>query len=198
MTDQSEIDVPSSWERFLLELELARNYFRPYLLFGGGTARNPLLDSLLPTLLYVRMAELLDDAFEVHLQNADLRVPKKFGNSFNGRIEFLEERGVLKDPGEVCRIKDRRNELAHEGNKQATWEEVDADLLFVENELQHLEFVGRRPSFEYFGERLAFRESSEPDASAERDFRVGLKSEGDVVAEFGWTERLFGSEQADE
>ena len=197
MTDQSEINVPSSWKRFLLELELARNYFRPYLLFGGGTARNPLLDGLLPTLLYVRMAELLDDAFEVHLQDAKLRVPKKLGNSFDRRIEFLEERGVLKEPADVCRIKDRRNELAHEGKKHATWEEVDADLIFIENELQNLGFVGHRPSFEYFGERSAFRDSSEPDVSAERDFKVGLKSEGKVVAEFGWTERLFGSEHAD-
>ncbi len=55
-------DILKAWHRLLQELELARNYHMPYLLTGfSGAFRNPLLDYLLPSLLYVKLVAILDE-----------------------------------------------------------------------------------------------------------------------------------------
>ena len=57
------VGIQKAWNRFLQELELAKNYHMSYLLNGfGGTFRNPLIDYLLPSLLYVKMVAILNEA----------------------------------------------------------------------------------------------------------------------------------------
>jgi len=72
-------DFLKAWHRFLQELELAKNYHLPYALDNlfGATPRNPLLEKLLPSLLYIRLVSLLDDALNLYLDNHGLTIKKK-------------------------------------------------------------------------------------------------------------------------
>ena len=77
-------DILKAWHRFLQEVELAQNYHMPYLLNGfGGTFRNPLLDYLLPSLLYVKMVAILDEALVFFINYRGLIVPKKYKKSLH-------------------------------------------------------------------------------------------------------------------
>ncbi len=178
----------TGWHRFLQEVELSRNYPMPYRLNAfGAAARNPLLERILPSLLYIKLATLLDDALQTYISDRKLTVPSQYHDSFGGRINFLSEQGALSEPRQWRRIKDRRNELAHENDAQADWEELDNAISPAHDELRHLGFAGPRPRYEPFAERSAMRETSRPDALWECTHSFGLKRDDKVVVEIKWT-----------
>lgn len=165
-------DILKAWHRFLQEVELAKNYHMPYLLNGfGGTFRNPLLDYLLPSLLYVKITAILDEALIFFIDHRGFTVPKKYKKSLHGRIEFLKDQGLVANYSALHGIRDCRNLLAHEVSATTTWENLDADLDTIENELQHFGFVDNRPDYKYFGERSAMRGCDEPGIAFVQDFR---------------------------
>ena len=86
-------------------------------------------------------------------------------------------------------IRDLRNLLAHEVSETTTWDNLDADLDTVENELQYLGFVGDRPDYEYFGERSAMRDCDEPGIAFAQDFRFGIKCNNRVTMEISFTRK---------
>jgi hypothetical protein len=90
-------------------------------------------------------------------------------------------------------IRDRRNLLAHEVSATVAWENLDADLNTVENELQHLGFVGDRPDYKYFGERSAVRGCDEPGIAFAQDFRFGIKCNDRVTMEVAFTQKTHNS-----
>jgi hypothetical protein len=57
-------EMQKAWTTFLMEAELANNYKMANVLtgIGGLSAPNPVLDLLLPSLLYVRLGSLIDEA----------------------------------------------------------------------------------------------------------------------------------------
>ena len=89
--------ILEAWHKLLQELELAKNYHMPYLLNGfGGTFRNPLLDFLLPSLLYVKMVAIFDEALVFLIDGRGLIPPKKYKQSLHGRLEFLNDQRIIK------------------------------------------------------------------------------------------------------
>lgn len=194
MTAPLNADMQQAWNRFLQEVELARNYHMPYTLNGfGGTFRNPLLDYLLPSLLYVKMVAILDEALSFYMSNRSLKLPKKYKKSLHGRIEYLNDQSLISNYTSLHDVRDLRNLLAHEGSETTTWDNLNGDLDTVENELQHLGFVGDRPSYEYFGERSAMRECDEPGVAFAQDFRFGIKCNDRVTMDFSFTRKTHNA-----
>ena len=156
MPTLSTSTVLLAWNSLLQEIELARNYHMPYVLNGfGGTFRNPLLDFLLPSLLYVKMVAVLDEALKTYMRDNGYSLPKAYKRSLHGRIEFLNDQSELANYTSLHEIRDIRNLLAHESSETTTWVSLSTDLDTVEKELQHLEFITDRPEYKYFGERSA-------------------------------------------
>src|SRR5262245_54492546 len=57
--------VPDIWSTFLIETELAKNVKKAQLLSGSSLpAHDPVGDQIIPSLLYVRLGSILDQAFE--------------------------------------------------------------------------------------------------------------------------------------
>lgn len=180
-----------SWRVFLLEYELAKHYHYPYLLYGGSTNRNPLLDKLLPSLLLIRAVSILDDSLQFELSIQGITLPQgQYRDNLKGRIAILSENGRLSAPEGLQKLRCRRNEMAHEVSLAATWEELASAVDLVEATLQELSIVGPRMALEYFGERSAMTESPEPDVLWTREFKCGIKEDGKVVLEFSWRQNF--------
>ena len=194
MTVPLSADIQKAWNRLLQEVELAKNYHVSYLLTGfGGTFRNPLLDYLLPSLLYVKMVAILDEALIFFISDRGLKVPKKYRGSLDGRIECLNDQSLIANYTSLHEVRELRNLLAHEVSETTTWDNLQADLGTVEDELQHLGFVGDRPKCEYFGERSAMRECDEPGVAFAQDFRVGIKCNDRVTLDISFTRKTHNA-----
>jgi len=190
LTSTSE-DIARAWRRFLQDYELARHYKLPYTLHSEGPLnRNPVLERLLPALLHVKLVGLLDEALMHLVESKGLVLPTKHG-ALGARLLFLDGQGILSDFDKLKLIKDRRNDLAHESNAWTSWEQLEADISTVDAELQHFGYVGRRPTYEYFGERSAVRGSLLPGVLWEREYRFGLKQDGREIVAFSSVERIM-------
>ena len=67
------------WRAFLMDAELAKNYRMVSMLNGGHIpAPNPILENLLPSLLYVRLGALLDETFEDYIDTNGLVMAKSY------------------------------------------------------------------------------------------------------------------------
>jgi hypothetical protein len=152
--------IRQSWERFLIDIELAKNYGGVAVLgqIGGfPPPPNPLLDVLLPSLLYVRLGSILAEALTEYIDSNSLPFGKPYRNDFNGRISFLAAGSHLRDAAKLHAIRDRRNELAHETTvynpslpTACNWPEVDQAANDGNAELEHLGFVGGRPEYRFW------------------------------------------------
>ena len=120
-------------------------------------------------------------------------VPKKYKKSLHGRIEYLNDQSLIANYAALHGIRDLRNMLAHEVSDTTTWDNLNADLDTVENELQHLGFVGDRPDYEYFGERSAMRDYDEPGVAFAQDFRFGIKCNDRVTMEMSFTRKTHNA-----
>ena len=191
-------DTLKAWHRFLMDLELAKNYHRPYELdnHSGVTPPNPLLDMLLPSLLYIRLVSLLDDALNRYLDNHGLRINKK-NPTLSDRLKFLNKEGKLKNYDLLHdRIRLFRQDLAHgvlDFEDYADWTKLETDLNTIEDELQHLGVVSDRPQCEFFWERGPMRAGTEPGVHQARDYQYGIRCEGKVI-EVKYTKNIFGAE----
>lgn len=191
MTSAISDPVRGAWRRFNLELELARHYkLPPMLSCGAMPTPNPVLEYLLPTLLHIKAVALLDEAL-IHLISArQLTLPKKYGDSLNGRINFLKDQGIISNAVALHAIRNRRNGLAHEGNTQTNWDEMGQDVDEIQTTLEFLGLVGTRPSLEYYGHQSATRDSDEPDKFLIQDYKCGIKENGAVAIEFSWRNKM--------
>ncbi len=187
-------EIGKGWTRLLIDIELARNYPIPYALEMEALIRNPILESLLPGLLYIKMVSLLDEAMTTYLYENQINMPRSYRNSLQGRIDFLSDQGLLSARGELHRMRFQRNDLAHEASQRINWIGLDQDVTHAENALKELHLVENRPKYEFYAERSAMRDSEHPKAWAERDYSFGLKSEGTKVVEVSWNEKLLKDE----
>lgn len=184
----------SSWRVFLLEWELAKHYHYPYLLYMGRTNRNPLLDQLLPSLLFLRATSLLHEGLKLSIAIRELVLPKdKYKDSLHGRISFLDDEGILSNGKGLHDIRKRRNDIAHGSMSATTWDKLAQDVDKIETTLQQLEIVSARPHLEYYGERSAMQWLEDPKILGTRDFKCGVKENGKPAIEFSWTEKLYRS-----
>lgn len=179
------------WHRLLQEAELARHYPHPYMLDAGGSvSRNPLLEGILPSLLYIKMACLLDDGLRQIIRREGLST-KGYRDSLGDRIKLLAEEGLLRRRERADAIRKRRNELAHEADGVADWSELETALSAAHQELQHLGLVGDRPAYDFYAERSAVRATDRRDAIGEWSRSFGLRRDGRVVIEFSSVEHLL-------
>jgi len=184
--------IYGSWRRFLIEVELARNYPMPFALNAAGAAfRNPILEQLLPSLLHIKAVAILDAALKEVLATRNLSVPRTYGGGLKARIEFLNERGLLHDVTLLHRIRELRNDVAHEFDERVTWTVLNGDLATIHAVLQSFGLVGPRPHFEAFAERSGACESTEPDVLFAFDHTFGVREGTKIVAQITWTENVM-------
>ena len=187
MTSYLNREILNSWHTFLQEVELVKNHKQANFITSlGPPAPNPILDNLLPSLVYIRMVSLLDESLDLYIDSLSLTMPRRYGRQLNGRINFLDDQNVLLNAATLHGIRERRNELAHDVQRRVTWEEFDAALDMVEKELQHLNFVGNRPNYEFYAERSGMRDSPKEEVAFIQDYCYGLKEGGEKVIEVSW------------
>jgi hypothetical protein len=184
------MSIAQEWLRYLVEWEAGKHYHMPYVLIIGWTFRNPLVEHMLPALLHVKCLTILDEALVAHIDATGLSVPKKYRNSLEGRISFLSDSGYLHNGTELHAARDRRNAVAHEIREYITWDTLASDIAEVEKTLQQLGLVGARPQLEYFSERSALEPSRESGVLGMRQFRIGVKVEGEPTYEASWEQKL--------
>jgi hypothetical protein len=179
-------DAQAAWTRLLMEAELAKNHHMANIVGGFGTVMtpNPIVEKLLPSLLFIQVGSFLDESFEGYIDNNSLPFGRPYRSDFNGRICFLNDRGLLADGVRVHALRNKRNGLAHDPAQSCTWDELENGIQTTDQELQHLQLAGPRPKYEFFGER---RPGQPPPGYVLRlDYRYGLKQDGIVVVEIAW------------
>lgn len=188
--DSAHDPIREGWRNFLIEAAFAKDYKTPYVIESGGpVANNPVLDTLLPSLLIVKLASLVDEALSECIARKGLTMPKTYRPDFNGKINFLTDCGHLKDATQLHKLRNFRNELSHESTGKANWKELETAIETANEALQHLGFVGARPQFEIYAERVP-AEPLDPNYLMSFNYSVTLKSEGKKVAEFTWSKHL--------
>ncbi|HEV2083785.1 MAG TPA: hypothetical protein VGR09_01770 [Gemmatimonadales bacterium] len=185
MTDE----LRDAWRLFLLEWEAAKHYHLPYALIIGHTFRNPLVEHLLPALLLVRGASILDEGLEQVIEEQGQPMSRKYRENLEGRISFLADRGALPNAEKLHRVRKARNEVAHDPDARIDWLGLESAISEIEHALTALGVVGQRPKLEYFGERSAMAEA--PDGRGwTRTFTIGVRENGKPAYEATWKEHL--------
>ncbi|HJT79215.1 MAG TPA: hypothetical protein VJ739_18610 [Gemmataceae bacterium] len=181
-------DTQKIWTTFLMEAELAKHYKMANVIssVGGPPAPNPILDMLLPSLLYMRLGSLIDEGLVEYLDLQGLFLTKGYRDDFNGRTCFLDDQGKLNDAAKIHAIRKQRNLLAHEADQSCTWDVLAGAIFDGHAELQHLGLVGSRPVYEFFGERSGIKASQRGHKFA-MDYVYGLKEGGRPVIKVSWT-----------
>jgi hypothetical protein len=179
--------IAKTWRTFLIELEFARNYPIVYQLNHGPAVRNPVLERILPSLLHIKMAALLDEALETYLISTGTT---GYQESLYGRISFCSETGRIPHGTALHDIRKRRNDAAHQPATSVSWMQLDQDLTVVHAALQHLGLVCGRPHFDIEAERSEARDSQEPGINCHFDYAVILLENGRKEAAFTWRETL--------
>lgn len=160
--------MTSAWEpaaaskELRLEVCASENYFRPYAMYVGQTHRDPLLDKLLPALLYIKAVAVLDDALDVWLERSGLTLPNEFRPDLNRKLCYFQSNGLVPNAAELHHARKRRNDLAHEPDASCPWEELNAALSTMEAALVHLGLARQTGTLQYYSERSAMVASSEP------------------------------------
>lgn len=183
-----DADLNGNWKRLVQDIELARNY--PRSSTDAESARNPVLDTLLPSLLYIEAVSLLDDAMDAWLQQKSLTLPKDY-KWLNGKLKFADSKKILSNYKDLDRIRDRRNDLGHEIGKRVDWSELDNDVSIIQTELLTLGLIDQVPKYEFWAERSAAKESSNPDAICEQEYSFGLSIDGKRILGYSWIDTLW-------
>lgn len=187
-------DFKDDWDEFVINAKLAEHYNMAAQISGALLAhRNPILDALLPSLLYINLMSLLDGALDLYMGIKKLSIPKTYRNDLNGKIGFLMDQNVVKNGTALHTLRRKRNEAAHEV-EHVDWNFFHDAIDVVNEELKHLGFVDDKPEFQPFAERGAVKSSEDPGILGTREFRCGLKYPGGrLAAEFKWSEKLHRS-----
>lgn len=108
------------------------------------------------------MVALLDEALVEYWAANGLRVARPFRNDLNGRIGYLDSQSRTMNADDLHRIRDLRNQLAHDSGVHTSWDQLRADTALVHSELKHLGFVGDQPVVQPFPERGAAKFEPRP------------------------------------
>lgn len=180
----------NAWWKFLLEATLARQHQKVNFEHIQGSSPNPILDSLLPSLLTLRAVTILDEAMQVYIEHHGPKPPKSYKPSFAGRIDYLSDQKRITNSADLHHLRERRNALAHEANAQTTWGDFDRDIDIVESALRELGCVGVRPLFDFYAQRVS-KPSTKLGVAIAFDLRYGLKENGEKVFEVSWSREHF-------
>ncbi len=143
--------------------------------FGLGmfevSIRAPQLREATASILYISAVSILDEAVKAQL------APEKRDN-LKTRLAALHERGALLDHAALDDIRDRRNEIGHELEKEATVEELAKACDEIQRQLVVWHLVNDHPPYSIDFERSAVRGDD-----LENDRIVRVMNGADVVAE---------------
>ena len=184
------------WHVFTMEAELGKHHGMVQLIAGVGLpAPNMIVDGILPALLFVRLGSILDNGLKEYLAGNNLRLIRPYRNDFNGRINFVADKGLLRDSMEWHRIRNKRNDLAHGLFERCTWEELQGAIDTSDKELCHLCLAAPKPSYEFFGQKTRAA-PTEPHMLLKSDYTYGLKVGEQIVISVNWStahwERGYG------
>jgi hypothetical protein len=181
-------NIQNTWKTLLMHVELAKNYKMANMIAGLGQppAPNPILETLLPSLLLVRLGALVDETFEEYITSNSMVMDRSYRNDFNGKIKFLNDEGRLNDATGLHNLRLKRNELAHEASRSCTWADLEGAIGIVDAEFQYLGLIGPRPKYEFYAERTP-RPQTNPGYALTFDHCYGLKVEGRKAIEVSWT-----------
>lgn len=178
-------DIYNSWLRLLREATMAPRYADLYTAEFGPLVPNPLLDFLLPNLLFVKVMSVLDEALEFYIDNTSSLSGVNNKKLFD-RINVLDNMGLISDVTALHDLRKLRNDIAHETIVQIDWLKLENAINTVEKQLQQLGFVGDRPLYETFSGRNVELPSSHPEAFKTFHYYVGLKEDKKVVVFLAW------------
>ena len=192
MSSSQEWNSRDAWRRFRLEAETAKNYPLSYALgAAGNTHKDILLEQLLPLLLYIKGASILDDSLADWLQDNNHILRKPYKNDFNGRITYLNDNSLYEDCDELHKVRNKRNTFAHKPGVYSTWEELENDVSVIEKCLVSIGKAVESKKLEYFAERSAAKDSDDPKVICTRRVSYGIKEEGIIALEIAWDENLL-------
>ena len=195
-------DLANSWYTLLWQKEFIQRYRDVFLLYGGkGEPPELITDQILPELVYIRIASILDDVLSYYIDNNNLHIPKRHKQDLIGRINFLDEQKMLKNSKNTLhKIREKRNEIAHNRStgfldsekEKMTWDKVDYDMDVVHKELQNILCLEDRPKCSFHARR-SHRESNEPEVLCFRDFKLTLTFGKEKITS-SWSDRLISRE----
>lgn len=179
-----------AWRRTLLEWEAAKHYAQPYALIIGWTFPNPLVEHFLPSVLLVKAVAVFDEAIENYIDSVHGALPAGYRTTLDGRIRFLADQGLAANGPQLHDVRILRNQVSHERQAQATWQELESALSELETALFGLNLVDARPKLEYFGERSGVNLSTEPGVLGTRTFTIGVRENGMPAYEARWEQAI--------
>lgn len=181
-------DILKSWERFHQEALLAANYHMAprRTEIQSNQIPNPVLDRLLPSVLFLRMVSILDEALDFYIDEQNIQWPAKKKRDLYNKIDVLGDSVALKDRGQCHHIREKRNALAHNPGEFVQWSELYNHLNAIELELKNLRLVGDRPRYAWFAAVTPF---TAPSGQKLVTYSYGLKKFDDrTVMDVTWTE----------
>jgi hypothetical protein len=179
-----------AWRRLRLEAEAAKNYPMSYAMYIGQTHRDVLLEGLLPTLLYIKAVAILDDSLELWLAKNGHQVRPPYRNDLNGRLDYLSDNRLLANVDALHAVRKERNRLAHQPGASCGWAKFAGDVSTIEDALLALRLARSTPRLEYFCERSAMEDSTEPGVAFSRRFTYGVREDGKSALEVSWRQNF--------
>lgn len=186
-------DVASTWDSFLLHAVLAQHYKIAGTVSSGITnaSPNPVLEEILPSLLFVRLGALFDDVLDLYITENTLPFGKPYRADFNGRVSFLDDRSSFADIDAVHSLRLKRNRLAHEFETSCTWTELNVAIQTIQREFEHLGLAGKMSKYEFYAEKSAAKESSK-GYMCSYDCCYGIKRNDVRALEVTWQVHVGG------
>ncbi len=191
MSSSEEWSSRKAWRQFRLEAETAKHYPSSYALYLGQTHRDILLEQLLPTLLYIKAACILDDSLSVWLGDNGHVLKKPYRNDFNGRICYIADNSLYANTEDLHAIRKRRNGYAHQPGAVSDWAELESDIEAIEECLVTLGLAVETKSLKYYAERSQIQGSDDPKIAFTRRFSYGVKEDGKMALEIAWDQNIL-------
>ncbi|MCB0159099.1 MAG: hypothetical protein KDD83_13275 [Caldilineaceae bacterium] len=187
MDSQKNSDIQDAWFGFLQDVVLAKNYDGVYVVDTGRKSPNPMLDEMLPSLLYIKAVAILDLALREFISVRGLKIPRKLGrDSLHTRLKFLNTQSLVVNYVVLKEVKDLRNLVAHQAREKISWGRLETDIGHIEEELIYLGFIGEVPAYEFFAERGADDSNEEISVSFSHVYTWGVMDKADKRLIRGW------------
>jgi hypothetical protein len=156
---------------------------------------NPVLERLLPSLLQIKAVTVLDAALKDALEKKCLSVPRQLGTGLKARITFLAQLGHLPSADRLQRIRESRNDVAHEFEEHISWKELADDVDAIQQVLTDMGYAPTRPELKVVAERSAARSDATVGVAFAFDYTVSVKEGDRVLAEIRWTKRILNDDE---
>ncbi len=155
-------DVQGQWNQMAMWIELVPNYPHFNVSNFGEMPRFNFFDKILAKLLYMNLVALLDDSLAEFLNSRPNA--ERVERDLYGRLSRLEREGLLSNFAGLDRIRQNRNELAHESLAEVTWQDLREAAKQIGDEFVHLGILYETPAYQFVaGKSQARTSEAKPD-----------------------------------